>query len=762
MRNWKKRGSLLLALLLLISSFPLGAMAVNFTDIKDSQTAQNVEVLQMMNIINGVSYNSFQPEGNLTRAQFTKMAVLALGLGEQAASYKSFTIFPDVKSSHWAAGYINLAVRGEKKFISGYANGTFGPEQVITYGQAVTILMRLLGYKDADVGMVWPTGYLNTATAIGLTKDVSLGAESAITRGKAAQLFVNLLGAKLKDGSKIFATSVATEVKENVVVLDAQAKTDEGKPAIEILGGTYPLANSHVPTLLQGKRGTLLLNAKGEAWGFLPSTVGTMKDIVVSSAKAGSITDMEGKEYTVNGNTTAVYKGKETTYGEIFINLRSGTRVTLHFDVGGKVEGVYVGTVSAENVIMIGKDGSTAGLSSLAGGRTDYAIYKNGESVNASAIKAYDVATYIPGENTIYISTLRLTGFYESAYPNASAPTEITLFGKKFPVLPGATASLSQFKVGDQVTFLFTQDFQVAGAVSGKTLRSTAVGIATVKDGMATVELLDGLTVTGTSSKNEYKGELVTVTSSSRGSLNLSPVNGSGVPGTLVVGERKLGTADLAANVRILERAGNSPVEEIALDDIRLTTVEQAKVKLARRNDAGKIDLLVLDNVTGDRYVYGIPFIEKVVSSYEKKQDGVDAQGNPNMVNDLDKPIYERAMRIENGKGKSDPFTPVSAPSGTWIGVATSKMKFQASDSLAISQVADFVVLTQVSNVTNNQWLDEETVQINQVPYEVSKQVGCYNRSSHQWISLGEARAFTGTMTLYVDEFHVVRGVEVG
>ena len=59
-----------------------------------------------------------------------------------------------MKPSHWASAYINMAAR--KGIISGFADGKFKPGQTVTAGQAVTILMRGLGYKDEDMGGVWP------------------------------------------------------------------------------------------------------------------------------------------------------------------------------------------------------------------------------------------------------------------------------------------------------------------------------------------------------------------------------------------------------------------------------------------------------------------------------------------------------------------------------------------------------------------------------------------------------------------------------
>lgn len=44
--------------------------------------------------------------------------------------------------------------------ISGYGNGRFGPDDPVTIGQAVTIVLRLMGYGEEDVGPFWPQDYL--------------------------------------------------------------------------------------------------------------------------------------------------------------------------------------------------------------------------------------------------------------------------------------------------------------------------------------------------------------------------------------------------------------------------------------------------------------------------------------------------------------------------------------------------------------------------------------------------------------------------
>lgn len=180
----KRFVSLCLAGLIMVA--PASAV---FTDISDSRVSQTAAVLDALGIMQGVGGGSFAPGKALTRAQFCKLAVTAMGVTD-VSPYASYTIFPDVKHSHWAAPYINAAVRHpelkEKSIIRGYADGSFGPDKIVSYGEVCTMLLRMLGYKEEDVGPFWPADYIAQAQAIGLTDGVTItDARAAVKRGDA-------------------------------------------------------------------------------------------------------------------------------------------------------------------------------------------------------------------------------------------------------------------------------------------------------------------------------------------------------------------------------------------------------------------------------------------------------------------------------------------------------------------------------------------------------------------------------------------------
>ncbi len=273
----KRIFSLILAVYLTASllAVPVGAAGTApFSDVTDSEMAADVECLRLLGVLDGYADGSFRPNATLTRAQFCKMAVYAMNASAELGKYRAVTVFPDVKPGHWASSYINLASKG-KGIILGFADGQFHPEATVTAGQAVTILMRLLDYKDEDVGAVWPDGYLAQAAVIGLTNGLSLSGGSALNRGQAARLFVNLLRCEKKDETS-YAASIAASIVEHTMLVSSSASAGDGTDTGMQVGNgsTYRMANKTSGGLLMAvapEDADALLNAARCGVGVLAS-----------------------------------------------------------------------------------------------------------------------------------------------------------------------------------------------------------------------------------------------------------------------------------------------------------------------------------------------------------------------------------------------------------------------------------------------------------------------------------------------------------
>ena len=735
----------LLAVCMTVSllAVPAGAASgatVTFSDIGDRSTAMAVESLRLLGVLDGYGDGTFRPGTVLNRAQFCKMAVYAMNGSSELSRYRTVTIFPDVKPSHWAAAYINMAAKG-KDIISGYADGRFHPDRTVTVGQAVTILMRMLGYKDEDIGGIWPDSYMAEAATVGLTEGVSTNGSAGLTRAQAARLFLNLLRTPTKEGGTTFTSTLGQTVQG--VLLSADTEGGEGR--LRLSTGTYTLTEGKASNgMLNGMKGTLIVDSKsGRALTFVPEDLGSSKTVVLASAKATEMTDTSGNTYTVKSDTQVFQNGEAGSWGEAYTWLNAGTSVTLYLDAAGNVDYVFVGGGgNATSAVIVYEKGSTAGFASLAGGATGYTIYKNSVRASSGDMRKYDVATYSAVTNSIRVSDTRITGYYEDCSPNPSEPSKITVLGHEFNVLPSAMQTVSKFRPGDQITLLLTEDNQVAGAVeaTGTTASGNAIGIAEVSSGSATVNLLCGIQVKGSvklsaSDVERLNGQLVRVSSSKKDGLSLTRLTG-GVSGDLDVENGKLGSRELAENVIIFQNDG-SGLTAISLSQITEAKVPSSQITYAGTDWADRVKVIVLNSVTGSGYIFGRAHY---TANY-------DEEGNR---------VGNAQLSVEYGEGKTTATfeTGYVVRNGDIVGITI----VTAGNT---QRIGSLIYPDELRNVPNAAWSGKGAVTVNGWTYTAPASLPCYNRETREWVTLTEARAYADSATLYVHQ-GVVRFLEVG
>src|SRR5699024_2016146 len=103
-------------------------------------------------------------------------------------------------------------------------------------------------------------------------------------------------------------------------------------------------------------------------------------------------------------------------------------------------------------------------------------------------------------------------------------------------------------------------------------------------------------------------GELVTVSSYKLGQITLTRLTGgssSGITGKLDVAARTLGGVAPADNVAVYEKVGSSKLQPIEYSQLTAVSVPASKILYASKDYAGRYNVLVLNDVTGDLYTYG-------------------------------------------------------------------------------------------------------------------------------------------------------------
>ncbi|MGV7116504.1 cadherin-like beta sandwich domain-containing protein [Paenibacillus kyungheensis] len=140
-----------------------------FPDVANHWSKSAVNDMASRLVVNGVDSTHFNPNSNVTRAEFAAILVRALGLSDTGTSSK----FSDVSTSDWYMGAVTVA--NKYNLIDGYENGTFRPNQTISRQEAFVILNRAI----AIVKLQQATGSTTTLSSYSDQRKVATWAQTA-------------------------------------------------------------------------------------------------------------------------------------------------------------------------------------------------------------------------------------------------------------------------------------------------------------------------------------------------------------------------------------------------------------------------------------------------------------------------------------------------------------------------------------------------------------------------------------------------------
>ena len=739
--------------ILLVSLMAIAPTSATFSDISDSRVAQTASVLSALGIMEGTGENTFSPNTALTRAQFCKLAVTALGFSDVSA-YGSYTIFPDVKSTHWAAQYINAAVRHpdlkEQAIIRGYADGTFGPDKAVNFGEACTMLLRMLGYTEADVGPFWPADYVARAQALGLTEGITItDAKSTVTRANAAIMLLNTLGTPLKgEEGGLLLNKVASSTIENGILLET-SETDASLAANEAIfyedGTTTETPRKTAGTLdksLIGVRGTLVIGKDDKAVvGVVPGD-GETESYEVTSVSADRI---ETKERTLRPDrNTKLYISREdwklSTFAESWAGIQAGDTLTCYYDTYGTLELMAV----LPKVSSSSMHSFVYGTSTSANVPEGYTIVKNGVVIDATKLKKYDVITLDAANHKAIVSDTKLSGRYESGTPTIAYPQSIEMYGTSYAISDTAATSFADLKLGDYITLLFNTNKEVVAAYPKSVVSADMQGIVTaVKESNATVSLINGLTLrdlTVTSEKDlsSLQGRLVTVSQDSSGKAYLTQRTLSGkVSGNWSIEEGKLGDRLVSPQAQIYEEVlSGAPLCTIQTSDIVQTTVPSNQIRYTVTDSAGTVVCIILGDVTGESWTYGIAYGEK---------RGDEDDENSNVT-------YHIRLKYWDGSKTDELPYRVLSLSGLTSGTPVGIPKGYSTNENVVNTSLSTQKLTLVDTVELSAFDGTTGVKTKDGYYALADNIGVYITARNEFISLQSARANYTSFRLYANK----------
>ena len=637
-----KKRFISLCLTLALTAAPAGAA---FSDISSGSLQQTASILGSLGIMQGTGNNRFEPNRPLTRAEFCKLAVTAMGI-DDASPYASYTIFPDVHASHWAARYVNAALRHpdfkDNYIIRGYADGTFGPDRQLTYGEVCTMLLRMLGYKESDIGPFWPADYIAQANALGLTQGVSIkDAKTPVTRADAATMLLNTLGTSTRsdgqEGSPLISR-VSSSTVENCILLET-SETDSSLAADEALfyeNGTLSARKTagKLDRSLIGVYGTLVIGKKGDnvAVGVVPDTASRQETYEVVNAAADRIVTKTGA-FRPNRDTptyisrdSSAEDSKLKSLAEVWSSILPGDTLHAYYNEYGSLAllAVLPGTsISHANTFVYG-------IATSANIPSEYKIVKNGAVIDPSGLKKYDVVTLDAANRQALVSDTRVSGRYSEGGPTVSYPQEVKVYGNSFRISDSAAAFFKDMKLKDYITLLFDADGNVAAAYPRSTVSADMQGIVTaIDDKNATVTLTNGITLRNMDIDKLDKptalmGRLVSVsTNGDRAVLTRRTLSGK-TSGEWSLSDGKLGSKPVSSRVNVYEEVlSGAPLSRIALSDISLAKVPSSDIRYTVTDSAGTITTVILGDVTGDSWLYGMGYGETKIDFTEPADEEI-------------------------------------------------------------------------------------------------------------------------------------------
>ena len=776
-----KKRFISLCLTLALTAATAGAA---FSDISSGSLQQTASVLGSLGIMQGTGNNRFEPNRPLTRAEFCKLAVTAMGI-DDASPYASYTIFPDVRASHWAARYVNAALRHpdfkDNYIIRGYADGTFGPDRQLTYGEVCTMLLRMLGYKESDIGPFWPADYIAQANALGLTQGVSIkDAKTPVTRADAATMLLNTLGTSTRsdgqEGSPLISR-VSSSTVENCILLET-SETDSSLAADEALfyeNGTLSARKTagKLDRSLIGVYGTLVIGKKGDnvAVGVVPDTASRQETYEVVNAAADRIVTKTGT-FRPNRDTptyisrdSSAEDSKLKSLAEVWSSILPGDTLHAYYNEYGSLAllAVLPGTsISHANTFVYG-------IATSANIPSEYKIVKNGAVIDPSGLKKYDVVTLDAANKQALVSDTRVSGRYSEGGPTVSYPQEIKVYGNSFRISDSAAAFFKDMKLKDYITLLFDADGNVAAAYPRSTVSADMQGIVTaIDEGKATVTLTNGITLRNMDIDKLDKptalmGRLVSVsTNGDKAVLTRRTLSGK-TSGEWSLSDGKLGSKPVSSRVNVYEEVlSGAPLSRIALSDISLAKVPSSYIRYTVTDSAGTITTVILGDVTGDSWLYGMgsskrneriftPPFSVGGRSWEELSDAEQKEYEKNH------PSYDYFVTInywntDKHAKEAATFRVLNLPSGL-TGGPIAVPKGYSTDESIVNTSLDIKKLKLIDTVDRTAFDGASGVRTKDGYYALADQLGIYDTENRDFIAtLQSAKSNYTKFALYAND----------
>ncbi len=486
--------AIILCICLLSSFFTPLAMA--------EDTSDPMELLKAIGVLSGDTDGNMRPNDLVTRAEFAKMAVLLSPHKREVMPNVSISVFADCTSDLWASPYIKVAA--ERGIIQGFPEGFFKPYDTITYAQAVTVALKLLGYTDEDFGNTYPEPQLGMAQALKLNDGVYKSAGDALSRMEVSRIFSNTLTTKSKNSNSDYITQIDyTLVNDCILIATHSENASVMSGKIYTSTGEYTISSDFDSSLV-GHKGTALVTKEGRLVTLFDITSYPQRCAVYGASASLVTTYSQGRMATLDCDdaTPSFFNLQKTTFSSVRTSLATGDALTIGKSEDGSIDYIIVGDNDFDGPHTV----KTNGALPLRISSSDVSFVKNGEKSSLSDIKANDIIYYSASLATVFAYNKKVSGTYSHAVPNTASPKSIVVSGSSYsiesPLAFSKLCSSSGIDIGDHIVLFLGKDGKIADVLTDSAFSEADTELHpdkteddTISEDLAILEALDAISL---------------------------------------------------------------------------------------------------------------------------------------------------------------------------------------------------------------------------------------------------------------------------
>lgn len=323
----KKMMSILLLFVIIFMAMPIAAYAEG-KDYENHWAESIIKEWVDNGYINGYPDGSFRPEGQVTRAEFVKLANKLYGYTEM-----SEISFEDVDQNDWYYNDVQKSLAAG--YIKGISENKFAPNEYLTREQAAVMAAKITGLENsaesvqdfADKNKIsdWAKEYVNAAAdaqlLIGYSEDGTFRPQNHITRAEAVVL-LDRMSKNTKYDLTVTepGTTIENKIYENVYISKSVGNGEVILKNVNITGELLVEGGGENSVIIQDSTINKLIIDKED--GKLRILLQGNTEIDLTSILSG--VKLEQKDLTGSGFNSVI----------IDENAQSGDVVTINANIG--------------------------------------------------------------------------------------------------------------------------------------------------------------------------------------------------------------------------------------------------------------------------------------------------------------------------------------------------------------------------------------------------------------------------------------------